>query len=68
MPSKALSHRPCFCPPAAKVGIMQDEASMARFERARMLAERFQLDPLLGNQESRLAAIRSRWYGLDDTP
>ena len=68
MPSNAPSHRPCFCPPAARVGINQDEASTARFERARILAERFQLDPLLGNKEARLAAIRSRWYGLDEAP
>ncbi len=35
-------------------------------ERARVLARRFRHDPLLGDREARLAAIRRRWYGWED--
>lgn len=43
-----------------------DTARDLAAERARVLARRFRQDPLLGDREARLAAIRRRWYGWEE--
>lgn len=65
MPSKVRPHRESFDKSARRANHEHEAAAATGFERARVLAKRLRLEPVHGDKEARLAAIRSRWYGLD---
>lgn len=67
MPSRAPPHPKSSGPPTRSAKTPTGPAVDTAYEHARMLATRFRLDPALGDPDARLAVIRSRWYGLDET-